>query len=203
MDYIIYSKQAFFQKNATALAKRKAQVLKDKPMLFASMLEKHPKQLWLHVNESTDETHLLCKELLALSPSLCIAVFRNNPDVLEGISLLKMGIKGYAHALANPHILMQIYQTLSQGSVWVYPELMQFMIASMHTTLETSNDTLAPLSPKEREVAFLVSEGHSNAKIAAILKIAEITVKKHIGTLFKKLGVKDRMALALKVEQHT
>ena len=114
-----------------------------------------------------------------------------------------MGIKGYAHALANPHILMQIYQTLSQGSVWVYPELMQFMIASMHTTLETSNDTLAPLSPKEREVAFLVSEGHSNAKIAAILKIAEITVKKHIGTLFKKLGVKDRMALALKVEQHT
>ena len=202
MDYIIYSKQAFFQKNATALAKRKAQVLKDKPMLFASMLEKHPKQLWLHVNESTDETHLLCKELLALSPSLDIAIFRNNPDVLEGISLLKMGIKSYAHALANPHILMQIYQTLSQGSVWVYPELMQFMIASMHTTLETSNDTLASLSRKEREVAFLVSEGHSNAKIAIILKIAEITVKKHIGTLFTKLGVKDRIALALKIKQH-
>lgn len=202
MDYIVYSTQAFFQKSATSLTMLNAKIFKDKQMLFTSMLEKHPKQVWLHVNEPTDEIRLLCEELLVLSPSLNIAIFRNNPDVTEGIKLLKSGIKGYAHALANPHILMQIYQTLSQRSVWVYPELMQFMIASMHITLETSKGTLSPLSLKEKEIALLVSEGHSNAKIASTLNIAEITVKKYISALFEKLGVKDRIALALKIKQN-
>ena len=202
MDYTIYSKQTFFQKNATALEPRKAAVLKDKQALFALVLEKHPKQIWLHVNESLEETRLLCEELLQLSPSLRLIVFRNNPDVLEGISLLKAGIKGYAHALSNHHILLQIYETIFQGHVWVYPELMHFMIASMQTSLENSQDALSSLSAKEKEIALLVSEGYGNAKIASILNIAEVTVKKHISTLFIKLEVKDRIALALKIKQH-
>ena len=202
MDYTIYSTQAFFQKNATALEPRKADVLKEKQALFALVLEKHPKQLWLHVNESAEETRLLCEELLEISPSLRLVVFRNNPDVLEGISLLKTGIKGYAHALSNSHILLQIYEAIFQGNVWVYPELMHFMIGAIQTSLEKTHDALSSLSAKEKEIALLVSEGHSNGKIASVLNIAEVTVKKHISTLFTKLGVKDRIALALKIKQH-
>lgn len=201
MEYIVYSPHTFFQKNATALVGHNAHVLKDTQALFASMLIKHPKQVWLHVNEPSQEVRLMCEELLVLSPSLYIVIFRNNPDVIEGVELLKLGIKGYAHALANVHILHQIVEGVSQGSVWVYPELMHFMIASMHTTLETSKDTLSSLSSKEREIALLVSEGHSNAKIASILHIAEVTVKKHISALFIKLGVKDRIALAFAIKQ--
>jgi len=115
--------------------------------------------------------------------------------------LLKRGIKGYAHALSNPHILLQIHQTLQQGHVWVYPELMQFMIASMQTPLSTPCEGFLKLSSKEKEIALLVSQGLSNAKIARILNVAEITVKKHISTLFEKLNVKDRIALALRVKQ--
>ncbi|MGD9553526.1 MAG: helix-turn-helix transcriptional regulator [Arcobacteraceae bacterium] len=43
----------------------------------------------------------------------------------------------------------------------------------------------------------LVSKGYSNAKIANELDIAEVTVKKHIGSMFEKLEVKDRLSLAL------
>ena len=202
MEYTIYSTAAFFQKNATVLEPRKANILKDKLALFALVQQKHPKQLWLHVNESVEETRLLCEELLEISPSLRLVVFRNNPDVLEGIALLKAGIKGYAHALSNSHILLQIYETIFQGHVWVYPELMHFMIASMQTSLENFQDVLSSLSAKEKEIALLVSEGHSNGKMASILNIAEVTVKKHISALFTKLGVKDRIALALKIKQH-
>lgn len=202
MEYSIYSKQAFFQKNAMALESRKANIFKDIQAVFALMQQKHPKQLWLHVNESVEETRLLCEELLQLSASLQLVVFRNNPDVLEGIALLKIGVKGYAHALSNPHILLQIYETVFQGHVWVYPELMHFMIASMQTPLENPHDVLSSLSAKEKEIALLVSKGYGNAKIASILNIAEVTVKKHISTLFIKLEVKDRIALALKIKQH-
>jgi hypothetical protein len=51
--------------------------------------------------------------------------------------------------------------------------------------------------PKEFEVLQLVSKGYSNAKIANELNIAEVTVKKHIGSMFEKLDVKDRLSLAL------
>jgi DNA-binding NarL/FixJ family response regulator len=53
------------------------------------------------------------------------------------------------------------------------------------------------LTPKEMEVLKLISKGYSNSKISKELNIAEITVKKHIGSMFQKLDVKDRLSLAL------
>ncbi len=59
------------------------------------------------------------------------------------------------------------------------------------------NKSLDNLTPKELDVLQLVSKGYSNAKIANELNIAEVTVKKHIGSMFEKLDVKDRLSLAL------
>jgi DNA-binding NarL/FixJ family response regulator len=43
----------------------------------------------------------------------------------------------------------------------------------------------------------MVTDGMSNAKIASVLSLAEITVKKHLSSIYEKLAVKDRLALAL------
>lgn len=201
MQCIVYSSEAFFKKQCSALETVECTFLKEKRELFALMMKKHSKYLCLHVSESSDSLMEMCKELLVISPFLRIAIYRNNPNLVEGIELLKMGVKSYAHALSNHEIMKQIFHTLEQGNVWVYPELMHFLIASMHKTLHTSNDAFEKLMPKEKEVALLVVQGLSNAKIAAILNVAEITVKKHISTLFEKLGVKDRVALALRIKQ--
>jgi len=201
MACLVYSTDAFFQKQCLGVEALPSILVKDQAQLFAFVLEKHPRFVWLHVKQKTEEVYSLCEELLTLSPQTHIVVFRNNPDVLEGVALLKRGIKGYAHALSNPHILLQIHQTLQQGHVWVYPELMQFMIASMQAPLSAPCEGFLKLSSKEKEIALLVSQGLSNANIARILNVAEITVKKHISTLFEKLNVKDRIALALRVKQ--
>lgn len=52
-----------------------------------------------------------------------------------------------------------------------------------------------PLSPRELAVAKLVSEGRTNKEIAAILNVAEITIKKTLSRLYKKLGIANRTAL--------
>ena len=59
------------------------------------------------------------------------------------------------------------------------------------------NKNLDILTPKEMEVLNLVAKGYSNSKISKELDIAEVTVKKHIGSMFQKLDVKDRLSLAL------
>lgn len=52
-----------------------------------------------------------------------------------------------------------------------------------------------PLSPRELAVSKLVSEGRTNKEIATILNVAEITIKKTLSHLYKKLGITNRTAL--------
>ena len=55
--------------------------------------------------------------------------------------------------------------------------------------------TLSELSVREREVALIAVEGLPNCTIASRLDIGEVTVKKHMGQIFKKLGVRNRSEL--------
>ena len=55
---------------------------------------------------------------------------------------------------------------------------------------------LAPLSPREREIAGLVARGFRNKEIAARLSIASSTVKDHVHHILQKTGLRNRAAVA-------
>jgi DNA-binding NarL/FixJ family response regulator len=55
----------------------------------------------------------------------------------------------------------------------------------------------SPLSQREREIVALVSQGFKNKEMAQKLFISEQTVKNHLHNIFDKLGVSDRLELAL------
>ena len=57
----------------------------------------------------------------------------------------------------------------------------------------------ALLSVREAQVARAVTAGRSNREVAALLFISERTVKAHLGTVFEKLGVRDRLQLVLRL----
>ena len=79
----------------------------------------------------------------------------------------------------------------------------------MHPVLPTSRGTDSPagasraggshsdtqISTREHEVLLLVLEGATNAKASRDLGIAEVTVKKHLTSIHRKLGVSDRRGL--------
>lgn len=201
MQVLIYSYTHFFYKQVAALDTLECvMVKKHEHEIFDTLSRTEIRLCFLHLNESEPEVSALCEELLITFSNLYIVVFRNNPNVFEGVSLLKRGVRGYAHALSNPRILLQIYETVQDGNVWIYPELMQFMIAGMSTQTKKIETHLTSLTSKEQEIALLVAQGLSNVKIATLLDVAEITIKKHLSTIFTKLGVKDRLSLALKVK---
>lgn len=62
-------------------------------------------------------------------------------------------------------------------------------------------DPLARLTSRERDVARLLVEGSTNKEIAAVLFLSEISVKKHLTSIFRKFDVKNRMQLIVLVSQ--
>jgi DNA-binding NarL/FixJ family response regulator len=60
-----------------------------------------------------------------------------------------------------------------------------------------AKDFVSPLSSRERQVVELVSQGFKNREIAQRMFISEQTVKNHLHNIFDKLGVSDRLELAL------
>jgi DNA-binding NarL/FixJ family response regulator len=65
---------------------------------------------------------------------------------------------------------------------------------------DSAREQLATLSPREREVALAVGHGHPNAEIATELHMSVATVKAHVSRLLAKLGVENRVQVALLVQ---
>jgi DNA-binding NarL/FixJ family response regulator len=63
----------------------------------------------------------------------------------------------------------------------------------------SARDALDTLTERERDVAHAVARGLSNADIAAELYMGVPTVKTHVGRLFTKLGVENRVQVAILV----
>ncbi|HZR83260.1 MAG TPA: response regulator transcription factor [Candidatus Binatia bacterium] len=93
--------------------------------------------------------------------------------------------------------LMSAIRAVSAGGVWLPASLQTSMAAELRRPAENA------LSPREEEVARCVARGLRNAEIAKELAITEETVKTHLNRVFRKLGVRDRMELALRVARPT
>ena len=150
-----------------------------------------------HLNDFENDIDLF-SNLLKEYKNIYLIALSNTPTNLEGCKLLRVGYKSYLHSLSNYQILKSAVESVVTGNIYLYPELMQFLVAQVGTTQENKKDkNLDILTPKEIEVLNLVAKGYSNSKISKELDIAEVTVKKHIGSMFQKLDVKDRLSLAL------
>lgn len=129
-----------------------------------------------------------------------VVVMSATPGESEAFVLLNEGAVGYCHVKAAPEQLREIALVVDHGGLWMPPELMQRFVA-LSTRVVHSDAPVEPelneLTSRELMVAELVAKGASNREIATALDITERTVKSHLSAIFEKLGVRDRVQLAL------
>ncbi|WP_280550462.1 MULTISPECIES: response regulator transcription factor [unclassified Halomonas] len=127
------------------------------------------------------------------------------PSSLEALQALNAGARGYAHALSPPELLRQMELVTSHQGIWVLPELLAQVMGGAYRALggesHQQDEALSVLTHRERAVALAVAEGQSNKEVARRLEISERTVKAHLGAIFRKLGVRDRLQLILRFAQ--
>lgn len=129
---------------------------------------------------------------------LVVASLRPNDD--EGAQVIGAGACGYFHGYASTDILAQVLEAADAGSVWMGQSLLSRLIKAVDTRIpEATRWDGGLLTEREHAVARRVASGQNNADIAEALGITERTVKAHLSSTFEKLGVNDRLQLALRV----
>lgn len=134
-------------------------------------------------------------------PECPLVVLSFAPDAAEAMLALEHGARGYCHALSVPTLLREVALVVHHGGLWIGSELMARVVDAARRKLPPprADACLDGLSVREREVAQEVAGGLSNKEIAAKLGITERTVKAHLGAIFEKLGVRDRLQLVLRL----
>lgn len=134
------------------------------------------------------------------SQHLRLLVLSSAPHDEEGLAALDAGASGYCHVYAAPMTLRNALDVVASGELWVGRALMTRLLRNVSRASRPVPDAWGhTLTEREREVARRAAHGDSNLAIADALGITERTVKAHLSAIFEKLGVADRLQLALRV----
>lgn len=131
-----------------------------------------------------------------------VLLFSNDPTMTEGLALFQFGIKGYLNTFATVERIEQALTTISAGSIWLGPDILQKMIQSVSSSQTLDDHWKEIVTDREQQVALLVLDSKSNKEIAEQLNITERTVKAHMHNMFQKFKVSDRLSLVLKIKNY-
>ena len=158
---------------------------------------------------------LLDFDLLLLSGSTGIAGLRRlctetkaivmNSGISEEMEweLLKAGVRGCCRSDIEPKFLNQVVRAVQDGELWIRRTLTCRLIDELGKTTTKNKAYRATLglfnklTQREYDIAVRVGNGESNKQIALACDITERTVKAHLTEIYLKLGVTDRLNLAL------
>lgn len=118
--------------------------------------------------------------------------------------LLRAGIRGCCQRDVAPELLKQIVMAVKEGELWIRRALVGRLVDELAKAASIKNNAyrgplglLNKLTQREYDIAVRVGFGDSNKQIAQACGITERTVKAHLTGIFNKLGVVDRLNLAL------
>lgn len=149
-------------------------------------------------------------EIQQVSPSTKIILLTKAPTEKEGIAMLEAGAKGYCETNIDPLLLRKAVKMVHKGEIWVGRKVISHLLETLVSlteqqrsrTLHELSVSLESLTPREKEIVQQIGSGASNKEIASQLHVTEKTVKAHLTSIFRKLGIPDRLQLALYVNGH-
>ena len=135
-----------------------------------------------------------------------VVLFTGSESKEDFVEAMKLGCAGILLKHSPASLIAKSIQKVHEGEIWLDANttaavIRQFaappdLTAPAPGTGKTPRDR-AQLSQREREIIVLIAQGYKNKEIAEKMFITEQTVKNHLHNIFDKLGVSDRLELAL------
>ena len=133
-------------------------------------------------------THRIKKEFPNIK-IVMLTTFQDKPNIEMA---LKAGAEGYLLKTDRIANLVPKLRIMSQGVSVMDSEVLKTLTAPKSSPLEN-------LTPRERDVTILVTQGFTNREIAERLFLSEGTVRNILSTIMSKLKVKNRMQLIVRI----
>ena len=148
------------------------------------------------------------QRLQAVKNKTRVIVLTASDDKNEFVQAMKLGTSGIVLKQTATELLIKSIRKVHAGEIWLDSHttaavIRQFVAADENPPpsapqQQTSREReRSPLSQREREIVALVAQGFKNKEMAEKMFISEQTVKNHLHNIFDKLGVSDRLELAL------
>jgi DNA-binding NarL/FixJ family response regulator len=132
-----------------------------------------------------------------------VIVLTASEDKNEFVQAMKLGCSGIVLKQTAAELIVKSIRKVHAGEIW----LDSHTTAAVMRQFASPSDLVpqgsarprdrSPLSQREREIVALVAQGYKNKEMAEKMFISEQTVKNHLHNIFDKLGVSDRLELAL------
>lgn len=135
-----------------------------------------------------------------------VIVLTASEDKAEFVQAMKFGTSGIVLKQTATDLLIKSIRKVHAGEIWLDSNTTAAIMRQFSSLEEAPpappapqprDRERAPLSQREREIVALVAQGFKNKEMAEKMFISEQTVKNHLHNIFDKLGVSDRLELAL------
>ncbi len=132
-----------------------------------------------------------------------VIVLTASEDKNEFVQAMKLGCSGIVLKQTAPDLIIKSIRKVYAGEIWLDSHTTAAVMRQFSSPLDMASTTQSktrersPLSTREREIVGLVAQGYKNKEMAEKMFISEQTVKNHLHNIFDKLGVSDRLELAL------
>jgi two-component system response regulator DevR len=138
----------------------------------------------------------VCREIRSALPSTYCLILTSYDDEEAVLSAVLAGASGYVLKEVRTSGLVDAIRQAAQGRSLINPAVIAQVVDRVREGSPTDN-RLAALTTREREVLALIAEGLSNRQICARMYLAEKTVKNYVSSLLGKLGMQRRTQAAV------
>jgi two-component system nitrate/nitrite response regulator NarL len=136
-----------------------------------------------------------------------VILFSSSESKEEFVEAMKLGCSGILSKDSSIGLIEKSIQKVFAGEIWLDSNTTAAVIRQFASPTDfpavhgpgngKTTRERAQLSQREREIIILIAQGYKNKEIAEKMFITEQTVKNHLHNVFDKLGVSDRLELAL------
>lgn len=157
--------------------------------LFLALEQLRPDLLVMDVNMPDFEPVTAAHKIRAEYPEMKILVVSAYDDEAYVVGLLSAGVNGY-HLKDQPLSDLQLaVGRILDGGRWISDPLVNRLVDHHAASAETAS----PLTRRQRELLYLLTQGYNNQKIAKVMDLSIKTVENHLTSLYRAIGVESRL----------
>ena len=162
-------------------------------------IERFPTDIVLLEGGLLAGTSNVIPDLLHMAPDVKLIVQAVSADENHTVELYRRGVRGIISRSISPDLLVRCVRRIAAGETWIDNQSVNWVIEAYRAQAAAlvSPRTQPRLSPKEMAIITCITQGKRNKEIAFQLGTTEQVIKNYLRKIYDKLGVSDRLELAL------